>query len=89
MPLPHNTDKLIHMFIYMILGFFLAGALPERDLWAIIIGMIYGISDEIHQSFVPFRSSSIYDWIADAVGVIVGVIIFSFWRKRNEKGGKR
>ncbi len=85
MPLPYNTDKLIHAFIYAILGFFLTGALPERRLLAIIIGMLYGITDEIHQSFVPMRSCSFYDWLADAIGIMLGSYIFILWSRRDDK----
>ncbi len=88
-PLPYETDKIVHLIIYTILGFFLAGGFQEKDLFAIIIGMLYGISDEIHQSFIPLRTCSFYDWLADAAGIILGVLIFSMWRKKDGTGRKR
>ncbi|MCA9424620.1 MAG: VanZ family protein, partial [Candidatus Omnitrophica bacterium] len=37
-------------------------------LIAIALSALYGISDEFHQSFVPERTSDIFDWFADLVG---------------------
>ncbi len=62
----------------MIFGVTLSLSLPENEIPAIIIGMLYAVTDEIHQSFVPFRSCSFGDWLADALGVIAGVLIISF-----------
>lgn len=35
----------------------------------------YGISDEIHQIFVPGRDASIYDWFADCAGAVLAVFL--------------
>jgi len=42
----------------------------------ILISMLYAVSDEIHQYFVPTRYFAVLDIIHDCVGVILGVIIF-------------
>lgn len=42
---------------------------------AILFTLLYGASDEYHQSFVPGRSCEIADWYADATGALVGSII--------------
>ena len=38
---------------------------------AIIISILYGVTDEIHQHFVPGRTSSLFDIIANSVGSTV------------------
>jgi len=46
---------------------------PRRTYWwqiALLVGLIYGISDEIHQLFVPGRDFDLRDWAMD---------IFSAW----------
>ena len=48
----------------------------------IFIGILFGISDELHQSFVPGRHYSLMDVIFDSLGVLFGTSIrtkyFSF-----------
>ena len=39
---------------------------------------LYGISDEIHQSFVPFRDAEVSDVIADTIGAFSGVYLYQF-----------
>jgi len=76
------TDKMLHFIAYFCFGFSLTlafkGNFPSWSLRKIIlivisIGLIYGISDEIHQSFVPNRTADIFDWLADATGVTVSL----------------
>lgn len=71
-------DKAAHMILYAGFGLLLFYTINNssnpafRDhafLLAIIIGIIYGASDEFHQSFVPGRSASIWDLAADFLGV--------------------
>ncbi|MCK4613219.1 MAG: VanZ family protein, partial [Thermoplasmata archaeon] len=40
---------------------------------AFILGSLYGVSDEIHQHFVPRRSSDVLDLVADFLGVLIGI----------------
>lgn len=78
-------DKLAHAGAYAMLGALLAHAQVRsglRSVWPLILGWAYGASDEIHQSYVPGRSPSAADWIADAVGVALGIFLFARWRAR-------
>jgi len=47
-------------------------------LLSIVLSSGYGISDEIHQYFVPSRNSDILDALADICGSIAGVL--AYWR---------
>jgi len=76
-------DKVIHLALYSVLGGTLQfGWLNSRSgmaHWTLIaIGIIYGVSDEWHQSFVPGRNPSIADLLADAIGVLMGYA-FTYW----------
>lgn len=75
------SDKVLHVLEYAVLGvFFYRGFRWGVDVswrpWAVPLAVVctslYGVSDEIHQFFVPFRESSWLDWVADTVGAGVG-----------------
>ncbi|MDX9702588.1 MAG: VanZ family protein [Candidatus Auribacterota bacterium] len=77
------ADKIVHFLEFGILGFFLYFALyasnPDssyklRIFISTFFTGLYGLSDEIHQLFVPTREFSIYDLLAD----IAGALFFSY-----------
>jgi VanZ family protein len=41
---------------------------------AILTASVYGITDEVHQAFVPLRESSWQDWLADTIGAVIGAM---------------
>jgi VanZ family protein len=68
--------KIAHGVEFAILGALLVRAL-ERRVPAFLVGVLYAVSDEIHQSFVPGRHASPLDVAIDGVGVLVGVAIYT------------
>ena len=73
----------MHLALYSVLGGTLQfGRLSSNSglaHWTVIaIGIIYGVSDEWHQSFVPGRNPSAADLLADAMGVLMGYA-FTYW----------
>lgn len=84
-----SYDKLVHLGEYAVLGAVLARALGGGGRGpglafaaALLLGSLYGASDELHQSFVPGRSSEVLDWVADTAGVALGAAAFAFLRRR-------
>jgi VanZ family protein len=74
-----GTDKIAHFGAYAVLGFLTARAFAAAGysaLAAILVGVLFGATDELHQSFVPGRSSHVGDWIADSLGVVAGVSLY-------------
>ena len=80
-----GVDKVIHGAEYAVLGLLLARSVisskPEFSketliLLIMVLGTLYGIFDEIHQSFVPGRFSSQWDVLADGSGSLIGVIFY-------------
>lgn len=74
--------KLAHFSIYAVVGFLLMALVSTYSIEknngigiSLIIGIIYAISDEIHQYFVPGRAAKITDVMIDTMGVIVGILI--------------
>ena len=75
------SDKVLHMVEYAVLGGLLYRALRwgTNEFWgsaavplAVLFASLYGMSDEVHQSLVPFRDSSWLDWVADVIGSAMG-----------------
>jgi VanZ family protein len=77
------TKFSFHVVEYSILGFLLFNASKNFNL-SFLIGSFYGLSDEIHQIFVPLRMFSVLDWVSDVIGVILGIILFSYLKKKNK-----
>lgn len=78
---PHQ-DKLFHFAEF---GGLALALMLNRDLFGrnrprikmALSGMIWALADEIHQSFVPGRNCSVSDFLADSLGLLVGILIFS------------
>ncbi|HHW68002.1 MAG: hypothetical protein PWP07_1725 [Epulopiscium sp.] len=51
------------------------GKAIKTGIWSWIATVIYGITDEIHQLFVPGRGSQIQDVIRDGKGALIGCLI--------------
>lgn len=81
----HYWDKMLHAVGYSVLGVLALRAFhggferlrPEPTLYAALAVILWGISDEFHQSFVPGRDASPWDVFADAVGFVLAVSLFA------------
>lgn len=71
-----GQDKVAHVVLYAPLGAALGWALgAERWRLTLLLGVLYGVSDEWHQTLVPGRQASAGDVLADAIGVALGVLV--------------
>jgi hypothetical protein len=66
--------KAAHAAEFAVLGFLLVRAFG-REFPAVTAGIAYAASDEVHQSFVPGRLGSVWDFLLDSVGVVLGVLV--------------
>jgi VanZ family protein len=93
-----GADKLVHLALYSALGALCARALllraPQAEgrerrlllLGAVAMAAVYGVTDEIHQLFVPARSADWHDAVADAVGALLGAATASrIWRRSRQR----
>lgn len=93
-PVPPRTpslpglDKLVHAGVYALLAFLAARAFatlprsyaPRTLAWAaVVFAVLYGLSDEVHQAFVPERTADIWDLVADALGAFAGGAFYLRW----------
>ncbi len=86
-----NLDKLLHCLAYGVLA---ATALFAVDpdyrcrrplascIGVVLFCLLYGISDEIHQSFIPGRMPSCWDILADVIGALLTVTLWFNQRRR-------
>ena len=80
--LHHIIRKSAHFIIYMILGICtFAACMQNRKavsynvILTMVICVLYAISDEIHQLFIPGRSGEVGDVFIDGFGALIGVVI--------------
>ena len=75
-----------HVVLYAILAFLLhlaqGGAGRTRFVVALVVAAAFGLIDEIHQSFVPGRDCSVFDWCSDLSGATLGASIATWLRER-------
>jgi len=83
------ADKIVHVGVYFILCLLFFYSLKNQTkfvklrksplVFSLIFTSLYGITDELHQYFVPNRSSDIFDWIADTCGALVCIILIKIF----------
>ena len=90
-------DKWAHLIEYAILAIFCTRALTNSKqgrqrvkmlLISITFSVLYGISDEIHQMFVPSRTPDMGDVLFDAIGAFLGAGLYQAIASRFPTFGK-
>ena len=80
-----SFDKLAHAAEYAVFSFLLSRAFKNSKknnlkkyfrALAVICAIVYGISDELHQYFVPTRTPCIIDLVYDGIGAMIGQKFF-------------
>lgn len=77
--LDHTIKESLHLIEFAILYVLLVLAMltrrtsftPRLNLACALFAALYGISDEIHQSFYAYRSASWFDLVKDFTGILV------------------
>jgi VanZ family protein len=60
------------LYFLLVLAFLTGGRFTKKlNIILAVIAALYGVTDEIHQSFIPARSSSLIDVAKDWIGVAV------------------
>lgn len=84
---PHQ-DKLLHGLAYAVMGALFYHALKHAAaptfsrrafFFSIFLATLYGLSDEVHQMFVPGRTADGGDLAADFLGSLLGVWCYRRW----------
>ena len=85
------ADKLAHIGAYAALGIaaiIARGPAAHRCpparliLFTALFCLLFGVTDEYHQSFVPLREPSAADLAADTFGGLLAGLAWLWWRQR-------
>jgi hypothetical protein len=83
-------DKIVHVTLFA--GFsalWVAAAWPERRTWAILVaGLALAALTELGQD-LPFvaRDGNLADGLADSSGILVGLVVATWWLSRGAADG--
>lgn len=84
-------DKALHMLEYIILSALIFQALMRSaksisigtiSIFSTLFASVFGLTDEIHQYFVPLRYCDPIDFIFDCLGALVGPVLTYITIKR-------
>ncbi len=85
-----------HLIVFFLFNFFLLLSIIGNKkikinyiIIALSISIIYALSDEFHQIFIPFRYPSIQDILIDTIGIFVSTIIYFYYKKNILRREKR
>lgn len=89
------SDKIVHFIIYSILFILFFYSLKNQTKYtklqksaleySFLFTALYGVTDELHQYFVPHRSCELFDWLADLAGALVVYIPFKIYNSKMKK----
>lgn len=86
-----SADKIVHTIMYFAITIilmlnqtsYLQKRITKQQLnFAFLFSVGFGTLMEVIQHFLPWRSGSIYDFIANTLGVVLAIIIFAIFTKK-------
>ncbi len=80
-----GPDKIVHVVMFMVLGWLWSRCAPRRPLAVLAAGIAYGFALEVYQGWlVVGRKYSLTDALCDAVGMALGIAV----ARRLDRGGR-
>jgi len=81
-----------HFILYFVLGIFILNALYFYKIkwisligFSLLIAVLYALTDELHQYYVPGRAFQVNDLIIDTLGAMTGILIVAFLYSKRGK----
>ena len=88
---PVDVSPIGHFTEFFLLGGALANALRlhlplnRACVLAAVIASLYGVTDELHQIFVPGRTCDPLDWVVDTIAALLAAVLVAAFLKLREK----
>ena len=91
-----QRDKVAHLIIYaglaalVYLGLVRSDSSADRRarwLGPVVFSTVYGLTDEVHQIFVPHRTFDLLDLLADGAGATIMVAALEYRRRSRRRDG--
>lgn len=80
------ANPIAHFFEYAVFGALLHNAFASGRqsglkwaILAVVCASLYGVTDELHQYFVPARACDPADWLVDTLGALLGSFVYLAW----------
>jgi VanZ family protein len=70
------------LFVRALAGGWSRGCTTGVAVAAVFYSTLYGITDEIHQAFVPPRQAEVFDVVADGLGAAAAAVLLWGWARR-------
>ncbi len=96
---PIEIDKVVHTSVFFVLCWFSYRAFRYQSRFlsvqkyalvlALVLTALYGVTDEIHQRFVPGRTFDYFDMLADATGAVAFAILLQIRTAVKRRAGLR
>ena len=92
---PSGFGSVAHYVEYAVFGALLRLLLattpghPEPMLSATAVASAYGVTDEVHQAFVPMRTPDPADWIVDTLGALSGAWLATVALRARARGRRQ
>jgi hypothetical protein len=82
---PAGVDKLVHAGLFAALALSGRWAGIERSALAALL-VLYAAVSEVLQGLTPLdRSASLADWLADVVGIVLGLALWGLLARRRDR----
>lgn len=81
-----HWDKIQHAIAFMLLIKLAWSAYPRKKYAAVVILVLFGAAIEVLQAtLTTTRTGSTGDWIADVVGIMIGMSVCAFMLQKNRQ----
>ena len=84
-----HFDKVAHFGLFMITGYIIVfgsrffSRFRYRMFFGIVFGLCLAVGTEFAQYLIPARNMSLYDLLADVLGLSVGLLLYAFFQHRH------